>query len=121
MGTTQLNIRLDTQLKADVDAALASMGRSATDTIRTLWLYIQTHAGDPQLIDSTLHQLELKAQAPSRPARKPWEEVDSILRDGLASVGVDSGAMQVAEDEEAEQELYLEAIMERLEERGLGE
>lgn len=119
MAASQLNIRIDAQLKSDVDAALGAMGRSSTDTIRILWRFIQAHAGNLQQVDAALRQLESAARIPTEPAaRKPWLEVDAIYAQGLAGAGIDDGALLPAEDDQA---LYLQAALERLEERGLHE
>ncbi|MGN0039228.1 MAG: hypothetical protein ACI36Y_08895 [Coriobacteriales bacterium] len=118
MGATQLNIRLDAQLKSDVDAALSSMGRSSTDTIRILWRYIQSNAGDLQQVDTVLSQLE-RATLESgqlKGERAPWQQVDELYLQGLARAGVDPSALLPQEDDG---ELYLQAMLERLEERGV--
>lgn len=118
MGAVQLNIRLDSQLKSDVDTALSSMGRSSTDTIRTLWRFIQSNAGDLQQVDTVLSRLERATQESGQPKgeRAPWQRVDELYLQGLAQAGVDPCALLPQEDDE---ELYLQAMLERLEERGV--
>ena len=117
MGAVQLNIRIDSQLKSDVDAALVAMGRSSTDTIRILWRYIQANAGELQQVDYVLQQLERATQVGSLPEGcAPWQQVDELYHQGLARAGVDS---RVVLPQEADEELYLQAMLERLEERGV--
>ena len=118
MGALQLNIRIDSQLKSDVDAALGAMGRSSTDTIRILWRYIQANAGELQQVDHVLQRLERATQESKLPegARAPWQQVDELYLQGLARAGVDPRAVLPQEDDG---ELYLQAMLERLEERGV--
>ena len=118
MGAVQLNIRIDSQLKSDVDAALVAMGRSSPATIRILWRYIQANAGELQQVDHVLQQLEHATQGNRLPegACAPWQQVDELYLQGLARAGVDPRAVLPQEDDE---ELYLQAMLERLEERGV--
>ena len=118
MNAVQLNIRLDSELKSDVDAALVAMGRSSTDTIRVLWRYIQANAGELQQVDAVLNRLERAAQESGRPKGEcaPWQQVDELYLQGLARVGVDPRTLL---PQEADGELYLQAMLERLEARGV--
>ena len=118
MGAVQLNIRIDSQLKSDVDAALGAMWRSSTDTIRILWRYIQANAGELQQVVHVLQRRERATQESKLPegARAPWQQVDELYLQGLARAGVDPRAVLPQEDDG---ELYLQAMLERLEERGV--
>lgn len=50
MATSQVNARLDTDLKRRGDAVLAQAGASATDAIRSLWAYLDKTKGLPDFM-----------------------------------------------------------------------
>lgn len=49
MPTVQMNVRIDAQLKNAVDKVLRRDGLSASDAIRSLWLYIADRQQVPHL------------------------------------------------------------------------
>ena len=46
---TQMNVRVDAQLKDAVDDVLARLGMTSSQAVRILWEYIATHEAMPQL------------------------------------------------------------------------
>ena len=96
----------------------AAVRVNGTDTIRILWRYIQANAGELQQVDHVLQRLERATQESKLPegARAPWQQVDELYLQGLARAGVDPRAVLPQEDDG---ELYLQAMLERLEERGV--
>lgn len=121
MSTTQLNVRLDNELKTQVDEALATMGRSATDAVRTLWLYIaqQQRANKLATADNLLQRLAAEARdvASVEHRRKLPAEGERIYVDGLRELGLDAGNLKPLSI--SDEELLEEALLERMGERGL--
>ena len=70
--TTMLHVRLDEDLKAKGNAALAAMGLSATDAVRLLYHRIVAEQALP---------LELKV--PNAATREAMAEADAIMNSGV--------------------------------------
>lgn len=53
-ATAQLNVRMDTELKASGDAALASLGVTPSEAVRGLWRLAAEHEGRPDALQVLL-------------------------------------------------------------------
>ena len=118
--TTQMNTRIDRDLKAQGDAALASIGLSASEAVRLLWKKASKRGKDLQEVASLLVEESRDAEADSvseklAVARRGWELVPSFFesRGGRRAEGVPNEPLV------DDKELLAEAMFERLVERGL--
>ncbi len=65
MGVTQMNVRLDRELKRAGDAVLAGHGYTPSCAVRALWEYLSVHAKLPDALERVLRQGDLEAASPS--------------------------------------------------------
>lgn len=116
-ATTQLNARLDCDLKASGDEALLLIGLSPTQAVRALWEKAAKRGND----------LEQVAALLSPEARKPEQSgqsrADEVVRSGWAfmdeaykSLGINPDAVS---DLPNDKEMLENALYEKLVERGL--
>ena len=123
VNTAQLNVRMDAACKKAGDAALASIGYSPSDAVRALWSTAARRGADLQ---------EVKNLIDGHPKKAPPDKLEALeagRRRVLAyfenaGIAVPEATSESASDEEAPQsmsdkEAYAEALLERLEERGL--
>lgn len=121
--TAQMNIRIDAALKEQGDEALARIGYTPSQMVRTLWGYAARHTTDPGALAKMVEALEEKSQVEP----DPIEEKRRVLHEGWAMMdefrktwGLEAN---VPEDDDERMEYYErlreEAYFERLEERGL--
>ncbi|KFI97555.1 type II toxin-antitoxin system RelB/DinJ family antitoxin [Bifidobacterium stellenboschense] len=88
MATVQMNVRIDAQLKDDVDAVLRGSGVSASDVVRSLWAYIADRRQVPRLETSA----EERAREEERRRRMTIvEDSAGCLQRELAAAGVADG------------------------------
>ena len=73
MPTTQLNVRVDRELKRLGDSALARLGVSASDVVRALWEYLAQAQELPPFMNATVPTgvSEATAEAEAKPAQTP--------------------------------------------------
>lgn len=57
---TQINVRIDSQLKAEGDSALAAAGITPTQAVRAVWTIAAKNAGTPKKLHATLFPTEAK-------------------------------------------------------------
>ena len=61
MEATQMNVRLDRELKRAGDAVLAGHGYTPSCAVRALWEYLSVHAKLPDALERVLRQGDLEA------------------------------------------------------------
>lgn len=121
--TVQMNVRIDTALKEQGDEALARIGYTPSQMVRTLWGYAARHATDPSALAKMVEELEEESQVEP----DPIEEKRRVLHEGWALMdefrktwGLEAN---LPEDDDERIEYYKrlreEAYFERLEERDL--
>ena len=122
MDTTlaQINARIDANLKASGDAALAEAGLTPTKAIRAMWGRFSSLAGQPEKI----RELVSGPQAePSSAARVERDRKLALAREGgqIVARSLASRGISVPEDLEelSYDELRDQVLLERLRERGL--
>ena len=65
MEATQMNVRLDRELKRAGDAVLAGHGYTPSCAVRALWEYLSVHAELPDALERVLRQGDFEAASPS--------------------------------------------------------
>ena len=120
MPVTQMNLRIDAQVKERGDTGLAQAGYSPSRAVRTLWEFAAAHVHDPRTVQDLLQQVEMRQDADeqSRIAAKMavLDEALGLQRQLEALTGLQQGA-EVREI--SDRELRAEALFSRWEERGL--
>lgn len=98
MATSQINARLDTNIKRAGDATLARFGASTTQAIRSLWTYMAETNSLPDFMDT---QEQDAAHADPRPLA-PTDGAGLALRlaqeEGLTSSDVQSVSYEELRD-----------------------
>ena len=117
---SQMNIRLDSRVKKAGDVVLAEEGANPTTLVRALWQKIARGAAD-------LHQVEevLGLRTKSGSTQDATQEKLAVMRrgralfaEGLISLGIDPARVSPPPDE-SDADLYAEALIDRMQERGL--
>lgn len=117
---TQMNVRMDSALKASGDAALAQAGYTPSAAVRALWAFAATHATTPQEITALLDSAEsaAKDEADDRAAHRL-----ALVEGGPHAIAsfmqrFSAGAPVASNGHEADDDLLFEALTERMRERG---
>ena len=84
LATAQINARIEPELKASGDAALAAAGLSPTQAIRALWELAARNADDPRTIESTLFPEHAQQQREATQARRAARMAAARRGAGLA-------------------------------------
>ena len=58
MPTTQMNTRINEELKSAGDATLESIGYTPSRAVRALWGFVARNKHDAEVVEALLHQLE---------------------------------------------------------------
>ena len=117
MTTTQLNARIDKNLKASGDAALALIGLTPSQAVRALWKKASLRGKDLEevsglLMPNTHAQQAGKANSmDDDPVATGW----GFMKDAYAALGIDTSEIRDFSDDE----LLEDALLERFAERGL--
>lgn len=61
MTMVQMNVRVDAEVKADVDKILDRLGKTPSSVVRELWDFIKDHGGTPDL-STTAQNKDLEFQ-----------------------------------------------------------
>lgn len=121
--STQMNVRLSSDIKAAGDRALASVGVTPTQAVRSLWEHLAAAVRNPRDIERLLSFGDEHASAPE-PSASSLQRHDLAVAGAmqfsktLAEMGVDP-TFGVSGDF-TDEELLESALMDRLDERGLG-
>lgn len=121
-ASQQMNVRIPTQLKQSGDAVLARFGSTPSEGVRRFYEYLVRNQQDAKKISAVMETTE-KADAAERERARRLEAARSLpktIAARCASLGIrpsdgPTSAERAARDEEA----YLDALVERYEERGL--
>lgn len=116
---SQLNVRLDSGVKKAGDVVLAEEGANPTTLIRALWQKIARGAADLHQVEEVLglrakettEDAALKKLAAMRRGR-------ALFAEGLTTLGIDPAYVS-APPEQSDVDLYAEALIDRMQERGL--
>lgn len=115
----QMNVRMDSALKASGDAALAQAGYTPSAAVRALWAFAATHATTPQEITALLDSAEsaAKDEAGDRAAHRL-----ALVEGGPHAIAsfmqrFSAGAPVASNGHEADDDLLFEALTERMRER----
>lgn len=120
MAATQMNLRIDSQIKERGDAVLMEAGYSPTQAVRAVWAFAAAHAHEPQVVRDLLQQAEVELD-PEREARieakrAALRQLDDLRSRLEAVVGPSKGGCG---EHLSDKELLREAMVERWEEKGL--
>lgn len=117
---TQMNVRIETDLKEKGDRAFERIGSSPSEMVRALWRYASRHANDPEALRHLMEELEGEGAAEnsiSETPRQGWE----IMEEAYRALGITPKPLP--EDDEERMAYYTklkeEAYLERQRERGL--
>lgn len=117
MALSQMNIRIDDQVRVEGNRALASIGFTPARIIRGLWGFAAKNQNNPARMRSALRFVEEQdAEADGKEVRaRAIEEGWHIAEEGLAGLGV----LQISAAPVDLRELKEQAMRERWEARGL--
>lgn len=115
-----MNTRIDAQLKAEGDAALASAGYSPSQAVRAVWTWAAAHEHDPAAIDDFLgNAIQSAAEQRAREHGRKASLVQSgqdLARGMLAELGLAEHAKLVSArltDHELRDLMYEEMLYEQ--------
>ena len=117
---SQLNIRLDSGVKRAGEAVLAKEGTNPTTLVRALWQKIARGAADLHQVEEVLG-LRTKAETVGDDASEKLTAMRrgrALFAEGLTTLGIDPAHASPPPDT-SDADLYAEALVDRLEERGL--
>ncbi len=91
MATSQINVRIDEDLRVQGNLALKAAGYAPSQAIRTLWEFAERHRFEPEVIRKKLTELEKpeeeeQEQQEDHPIYEGWR----IVEDGLRALGIKS-------------------------------
>lgn len=121
MSTTQMNLRIDAQVKERGDAALAQAGYSPSRAVRAIWEFAASHTHDPQAVKNLLEQAEPKQDSDKQARiRAKMEALERVvnLNEQLEHVVGSGPSSAVNIDEASDKTMRAEALLSRWEERG---
>lgn len=120
MSTTQMNLRIDARVKERGDAALARVGYSPSQVVRTVWEFAAAHIHDSRAVKDFLGQAGMQQDSDKR---SRVEAKMAALEGALAlqvQLEESTGLRHSAEFLDVpDRQLRGEALFERWEERGL--
>ncbi|RNL48979.1 translation repressor RelB [Paraeggerthella hongkongensis] len=120
MAGTQMNLRIEAQIKERGDAALAEAGYTPSQAVRVIWAFAAEHANDPHAIKGLLRQAEAERglECDERiEAKRRALECGLGLHDRLAAA---LGPLPPCDQcDPPDRELRGEALFGRWEQRGL--
>lgn len=120
MAGTQMNLRIDAQVKERGDAALAEAGYTPSRTVRAIWTFAAEHACDPHAIKALLQQAE---SGRDLERNERIEEKRRALEHGMSLHGrleaVLGSLPPLDQHDLSDRQLRGEALLDRWERRGL--
>ena len=118
MATTQMNVRIDCDVKPAGDAALASIGFTPSSVIQAVWRFAERNKRNRKELLRLKAVLESAEQSASdEEDAKSWVVAGpAIYADMLAEMGIEGDPQPL---EESTEDLLFQAYQDKLEERGL--
>ncbi|WEV71941.1 type II toxin-antitoxin system RelB/DinJ family antitoxin [Bifidobacterium sp. ESL0790] len=114
MTMVQMNVRVDAEVKADVDKILERLGKTPSSVVRDLWDFIKDHGETPDLNTALQNEdLELQKQQELGRIHSMSGIVPKMLENaGLIGRGDDPFAGKSAEElhDYADEQRYLEYL-----------
>lgn len=110
MAMTQMNVRIDEQLRLEGNAALESIGFSPAQAVRALWAFAARNANNPVKLEHDLKFLE-REEALSEEAQrklKTFHEGQKIIEEFMAQNGLSFGDVEPISDKELKELAYSE-------------
>jgi len=101
--TTQMNFRIDSELKKAGDLVLGQSGVTPSNLVRTTWEYLQRNMHVPDAVSQLVSFLENDATYPAGPAAEVSEQLEAeqivmagpnLIRDFYERVGVNPSAIE---------------------------
>ena len=117
---SQVNIRMDSRVKKEGDAVLAEEGTNPTQLVRALWQKIACGSADLHQVEEVLG-LRVQSEATEGAASEKLAAMRrgrSLVTEGLAILGIDPARIEPLPDV-FDRDLYTEALVDRMQERGL--
>lgn len=119
---TQMNTRIERELKQRGDAVLARAGFSPSEAVRALWEFAAAHEREPQAVARALAvedpEAERERQERIQRKRDTLAKARKDMANAMSRLGItDKGMRKVFET--PDKELYEQALVERYRERGL--
>ena len=119
MGATQMNIRIEDEVKALGDQVLSEIGYTPTQAVRTLWEFAAANRGNPEALRRQLDEMaamDLESEVRWERRRRAFSQADEPAQEFLATLGWDE---LPAYREVPYDELRAQALVGRMEEKGL--
>lgn len=90
MALSQMNIRIDEDVRIEGNLALESIGLTPSQAVRNMWGFAAANRSNPEKLRRTLKALEKPSSpdAERKQRRRLIEEGWRIVPDGLAAMGV---------------------------------
>ena len=119
---TQMNTRIERELKQRGDAVLARAGFSPSEAVRALWEFAAAHEREPQAVARALAvedpEAERERQERIQRKRDSLKRLHATIAEFRERYGITQDAID-AVNRMSDKELYEQALVERYEERGL--
>lgn len=114
---TQINARIDVDVKVAGDAAFANAGYTPTQAIRAFWGFAAKNVHNREKVSALLETIEDKDDSPrKRTMEEIREEVERgprIIEQALREMGIENPSPPTKTYEELREEAYLEKWAER--------
>jgi len=116
----QMNIRMASAVKEAGDAVLAQDGTSPTALVRALWDKISRGSADLRQVEEVLGMAALPREQDEASSNKlrAMRRGRGLCAEGLADLGL-LGSTSLPADQESERDQYADALVARMQERGL--
>lgn len=117
---SQMNIRMNKQLKDAGDKILAESGRTPTQIVRSLWEKISRGSADLQQVEEMLGNAGLEVPTHNTTTQKveAMQRGRALFAEGLSNWGIHAGA-DVSRDDKSDTDLYIDALVDRMREKDL--
>ena len=113
----QLNVRMGAALKERGDAGLASIGLTASEAVRALWELASSGAQNLAALQRLLADAPAASpRAEALDAGDPLSEGKSLYAAALSQLGLEAAPVDAGV---SDKELLQDALLERLDEKGL--
>jgi len=117
---SQMNIRMNKQLKDAGDKILAESGRTPTQIVRSLWEKISRGSADLQQVEEVLGNAGLEAPTHNTTTQKveAMQRGRALFAEGLSNWGIRADA-GIPHDDKSDTNRYIDALVDRMRERDL--
>lgn len=110
MAMTQMNIRIDDDVRTQGNLALKQIGLTPSRAIRNLWAFAAQHKNNPAKLKHDLAFLNEDRDSDDERMQRivKAQEGSFIVRDGLAALGIAAPTLDATPYEELKERAYRE-------------